>query len=434
MKKIKNIVSVKVMIAIITLVIVQVFLYAPIIGYQFQKAWDDHWVVINSYTQQGFKFQNLFRIFSEFYNGQYAPINQMYYSLLFECFGYNTKIFHLGSLILHILNTLLVYIFIRELLKYSHLVKEKYCMLTAVATTVLFGIHPLMVESVAWISASKVLLYALFYLLGLIFYVKFLGTGKYIYLGLTFFIFAISYLAKEQAVTFPFCLILIDYLILKGNFSRRSWLEKIPFVILTVFFGIIAMKSQGAIGQGALTGISQYPIYQRFFLGAYAIWEYFIKCVIPINLSYIYPFPFNIGENIPIKIYFHILILFSLLFLLFQYARKNQVLLFSICFFIIHLLTVIHIIPISRFVVIADRYVYLSAIGIFFLLANCFSVLALDYKRYELPIILTTMIYLLLLSIGSYNRVKVWENSDTLKKEIRSAIKARGHKLIQESR
>jgi len=139
--------------------------YFPILGNDFLYYWDDQWVVINVYTEGGLNVQNLWAIFSEFYHGQYAPLNESLYLILYTTFGYKPFWFHLASLLLHAANVLLVYACIFRLLELSRKIVIEHKQLIAFFTALIFAVHPFNVESVAWMSASKVLVYSFFYLL-----------------------------------------------------------------------------------------------------------------------------------------------------------------------------------------------------------------------------------------------------------------------------
>src|SRR5690606_3928296 len=104
---------------------------------------------------------------------------------------------------------------------------------------------PINVEPIVWVSASKVLLYAMFYLLSLICYSHFLKSGKSIYYYLTILCFIFSFGAKEQAVTMPLCLLLFDLLYSRKFTDIMVWYEKVPFFIISLIFGLITLQSQG---------------------------------------------------------------------------------------------------------------------------------------------------------------------------------------------
>ena len=90
--------------------VVAVLIYYSIFSHEFQLYWDDQWQVINSMTNDGISLKNLQTIFHSISNGQYSPINQLYYTLIHLCFGYSSLAFHIGNLLFHIFNACLVYL------------------------------------------------------------------------------------------------------------------------------------------------------------------------------------------------------------------------------------------------------------------------------------------------------------------------------------
>lgn len=127
---------------------------------------DDQWMVFSHYTERGWTVDNLWHIFTDFYGGQYAPLAFLSYLVLYAGFGYDPFYFHMFSLLLHIGCVCLVWKLISSLLRVHGGVSEKQILYVNFITTLLFAVHPINVEAVAWISALKVLLYAFFLSLG----------------------------------------------------------------------------------------------------------------------------------------------------------------------------------------------------------------------------------------------------------------------------
>lgn len=405
------------------LILACILVYYPIIGNKFLDFWDDQWVVMNSYTEGGFNRNNLWRILTEYYHGQYAPFNEYLYLGLHSLFGYNPIPFHAASLLLHIANACLAYTIFRQMLYRSGRMEFDTANKVSFLTALLFAVHPFNVESVAWMSASKILVYAFFYLLATYTYLQYLekGTLRY-YIG-TLLLFICSFLGKEQAVTFPVWMLLINWLYCKDLKNKQMWLSILPFFILSLFFGVITMLSQSNVGQGILTNEHVHPLWQRLVYACYTFTEYVSKCFIPLKLSYLYPFPSLPGEQLPKWLLFYPLLLITILCTLWKYITHWQVF-FALLFFGVHIGVALHIIPLSRFAVVADRYVYLSSLGCVFLIA---SGIIYCYKTYERKvIILFFLCYLLALSLYSNNRCHTWHDTDTLKYELRELLK---HKI-----
>src|SRR5262249_2783807 len=151
---------------------------------------------------------------------------------------------------------------------------------------ILFGIHPMHVESVAWVSERKDVLYCLFFIAGLISYTKFVDTGKRNQYILAILFFVLSLLSKPAAVIFPLALFSIDIL-RKRKSAMSLFVEKIPFVALALTFGIItylAQKEKGALD------LNLFGVGTRILMGFYGIVMYFIKMIFPSNLAPFYPY------------------------------------------------------------------------------------------------------------------------------------------------
>lgn len=140
--------------------IITLLVYYPTLKNGFLTGWDDQWMVFSHYTERGWTVDNLWHIFTDFYGGQYAPLAFLSYLVLYAGFGYDPFYFHMFSLLLHIGCVCLVWKLISSLLRVHGGVSEKQILYVNFITTLLFAVHPINVEAVAWISALKVLLYA----------------------------------------------------------------------------------------------------------------------------------------------------------------------------------------------------------------------------------------------------------------------------------
>ena len=273
-------------------------------------------------------------------------------------------------------------------------------------------------EAVAWVSASKVLLYALFYLLSLHSYLKYTESLNLKYFLATIFFYMLSFGSKEQAVTLPVCLLLLDLALSRNFHGKRLWLEKIPFFGISIFFGLIAIKAQEADGLGFLTDQEIYPVRQRFVFASYTVIEYMVKCILPMNLSHLYPFPNQPGEPLPLRLYLYpFLFLLGIVFL--WGIRKHRWIFFGLSFFLIHISLVCNLIPLSRSAMVADRYGYLPSIGIFLVIAYSVSNVKIQKAKEIICFYFLVMTYFFYLGIYSFNRIQVWHDSNSLKRELK---------------
>jgi hypothetical protein len=389
---------------LLTVIVFAVF--SPILAHGFAII-DDNWMLYNNYQVYSLSIENVWGYFSHFSNGQYSPVNTLAYGLINHAFGMKPFWFHLFSIFLHITNVLLVFTFIENLLRmYNESVpnmglSKNNNFAVAFFVAFLFGIHPMQVESVAWIGASKVLLYSLFFLLALINYLKYLESKKRKHLYFALLLFVVSFGAKEQTVIFPLCLVAIDYL-LGRNFTDKNVLsEKAIFFLFALLLGSIELVAQETGFHFRLEHY-YYPFWQRVFIGNYSFFEYIFKGLVPINLSKFYAFPMKSGESIPTKYWFYPILLIAFIWYLRQlYADSRRLYLFGILFFAINLILSLHILPMARSTVIADRYIYLSSIGLFVTVAvYIIPLLNGPKEKLQKKILIGSIIYIL--SITTY--------------------------------
>ncbi|ETW97405.1 MAG: hypothetical protein ETSY1_22875 [Candidatus Entotheonella factor] len=211
--------------------------------------WDDQFYVLHNPLIRDISIDRIKTIFLTLQvQGIYHPLTLVSYALDYALSGLEPATYHATNLILHILNVGLVFWFIYLLVGSTHI---------ATVTAILFGIHPMHLESVAWISARKDVLYALFFISGLIVYLYYLQSYKRklgLYL-LCFLMFLLSLLSKGMAVTFPLLLLCIDFLLKRRLKGVVIW-EEVPFLLLSAGFGIIAIIAE-QVG-AALVALNQY--------------------------------------------------------------------------------------------------------------------------------------------------------------------------------
>jgi 4-amino-4-deoxy-L-arabinose transferase-like glycosyltransferase len=145
------------------------------------------------------------------------------------------------------------------------------------------------VESVAWVSERKDVLYTLFFLLSLIKYWRFLTNGKNKNIIYSFLFFALSILSKPAAIILPFVLVLLDYWYGR-KFTKRIVLEKVPFLLVSIVFAVLTFNIQS---KTAIASLDFYPLWTRFFFATYSAMIYIVRFFVPYPLSAFHPFPIN---------------------------------------------------------------------------------------------------------------------------------------------
>lgn len=184
------------------------------------------------------------------------------------------------------------------------------------------------------------------------------------------------------------------------------------------------MLSQSVEGHGFLSGESGDPLWMRIVYACYAFTEYLFKCCFPYKLLYLYPFPNAGGGNLPSWLLFYPLLLIIAVVFLWRFL-KNRLILFGILFFVIHIAISLHIIPMSRFAIVADRYVYISSLGICFLFSCGIVTLYRMCRRLRVLLVTICVLFIVCLGIYANSRSRVWHDVNSLKKELRDLLRQR---------
>ena len=358
--------------------IVTFFCFQPALNNQFLKTWDDGIYVTNNKLIDGLTAAHIAEIFSfnkdlQKFTKNYHPLTTLSLAVNHQFAGLNPRSYYLTNIFIHILNSLLVYLLIFLLTGRK--------VWGALFAGLLFGIHPMHVESVAWISERKDVLYGFFFIAGLIVYDRYLNNQKNGYLALVFVLFVLSVLSKAMAVVFPVTLFLFDFL-RERKWSWRMVAEKLPFFAVSVFFGILALKIQA---NGAINDFNTYTFYQRIMHASYGVINYLVNFVFPFNLSAFYPYPF-INEHHLLPAAFRIAPFVCLavvavtVWCLFLKSRMARVLGTGILFFLVTLVMVLQFISVGK-AITADRYAYIPYIGMLFILAAGFTLLMENRRK-----------------------------------------------------
>ncbi|MFZ4520568.1 MAG: tetratricopeptide repeat protein [Bacteroidales bacterium] len=389
------------------ILVITFIVFIPSLKNQF-ITFDDHQYVVENQFIKGLTSDNLKAIFTTDANnlGNYHPVTLMSYTLNHAISGLEPTSYHLMNILLHLVNTLLVFQVI--LLILARVAPEHKLLLSSMAA-LLFGIHPLHVESVAWVAARKDLLYTCFYLLSIISYIRYLdkrSTKNYL-LSLLFFL--LSLLSKGMAVTLPLILVAVDYLFRRKLTDKRVILEKIPFFMLSIGFGVLAIVVQQA--QGA-TEIIRFQFTDRVVFAAFGLTQYLVKMVFPYELCGYYPYPDLEIPAIPWTYYLSLIPAVALIVVLIYmvFVRGNRTVTFGILFFLINVMFVLQLFPVGS-AVMADRYTYLASIGLFFLLAAGVGLLLRKLPSSRTVTTGVFLSYAAVLSIISYQRCTVWHDS-----------------------
>ena len=336
-------------------------------------------------------------IFTSHHLIMYQPLPVLSFALQHHFTGLEPQPYHLVNLLLHLWCVVLVFMLIQEL------VGNRWISL---GVSLLFAIHPMHVEAVAWMSARSSSMYAAFYLLALLTYLRFLKNGNTRNLWLTGLFFILSLFSKVQAVTLPLVMLLLDVHHGRKLSDVKNMATKIPFFAMSLVFGLIALSDEST-QQNITDGmLEQYPIWQLPFLVSWSFLFYITKLFVPIDLCAIYTYP-PLNDGQLGWIYYASMIPFLFLgWVLWRY-RQNRMVVLGAGFFILTIAINIQIIP-SRLFIVADRYTYIPYIGLYLLMLHLISQWSAKPKHRSLSYGLLS-VYLLALPVVSHARIKMWK-------------------------
>ena len=371
--------------------------------------WDDPGYIKDNPLVKDVSSEGIGNIFS-FSNpvmGNYHPLTVLSYAIEYSYKGLQPYIYHLDSLLLHLLATLLVYWFVLLLSRRP---------VAAAVAALLFGLHPMHIESVAWIAGRKDVLYGSFYLgacVAYIYYLRAAGTKKWLFYTAVLVLFLCSLLSKPVAVVLPVVLLVIDYF--EGRKLHYSLLvEKVPHFAMAIACGLKSIKDQHAFGSLNTLNVS-YDFIQRIALGCYALITYLWKAVAPAQQCCFYPYPPKVGGALPASYYVYPLIVAAVIFVVFWFGRKSKVVVFGSLFFLINIALLLQFIPVGG-AILADRYSYIPYLGLFFMagwfVSAYFEPGANKQLRYAVSGV--AVVYCSILGYLSSERCQVWYDPTSL--------------------
>jgi len=404
-------------------IVILILVFFPTFSNEFQLGWDDTWQVLQNPFVHSPSVESVIYHFTHFWQGQYSPVNSLFYFFINEFFGLNAFSFHTACLIVHYFNCLLVFFIVFDVLNKVKIgLGSTRILYYSFFTTLIFSIHPVQVESVAWISASKILLYGFFTLLGLFFYIRYISSNRIYWLVLVCLCYYLGFGSKEQAIIFPANLILIDFIY--GRFKKNNYkkeyvvcffIEKIPFIIMFFLFFIFMFSNLGGVSED-----SSFPFYQRIIFGFYSFIEYVFRFLVPSKFYFLNPFPITPGDSLPFYFYGYLLLTIIVCFYIFINIKKSKyIVLYGFLFFLLNLILVLHIFPLPRTIVTADRYMYLSVIGASLILIwQIDQIIVSRSLKFSYFFSIVFLFWIIFLSIQTFNRTIEWYNTETIKASV----------------
>ena len=406
------------------LILSTLLVFGQVRNFDFVNYDDNDYVFENPHVLNGLTGDSVIWAFTTNHAANWHPLTWL--SLMLDCqlFGANPGWMHLMNLILHLANTLLLFAVLR---------KMTGALWPSAFVAAAFAIHPMHVESVAWITERKDVLSTLFLLLTLAAYVSYVKRPGLVRYLLTMLLFALGLLAKPMLVTLPALLLLLDYWPL-GRFDShqtikaasrqkhksspvhdkrlplyRAIIEKIPFIALSIVSSVITLLVQR--GVGAVVDINALPLKYRAANAFLSYIRYIDKMFWPQNLAVFYPFDDNSFAFWQAAMCVLLLLVISILVI--RFGRNQKYLPAGWFWFVVTLVPVIGLVQVGS-QALADRYTYISYIGLFIMIAWGLPELLSKWPQRKIALGLSMVIILTTLGICTHQQVSYWNNSITL--------------------
>ncbi len=404
-------------------------------------SWDDNVYIYENPHIRAFGADFFRWIFGSIRGGYWHPLTWVSHALDYALWGLNPLGHHLTSSILHAVNTFVAGFLIIRLFDAAKertiqsgqppFLHNQTVLIATGVTVLLFGLHPIHVESVAWVSERKDLLCALFYMLSIMMYIRYVcktsppaGTPTS---GLLFFhkhylfalgLFILALLSKPMAVTLPVVLLILDWYPLGRIRSLKvfqtAFTEKLPFVTLSLVLSIETVLAQKV--SGALATTEAVPLSTRAFVGVKSLIAYLWKMILPLNLTPFYPFPREVSL-LSFKYLSVIALVGGITITCIVMAKKQRLWLSVWSYYVITLLPVLGIVQVGR-QSMADRYTYLPSLGPFLVAGIAIAIfwnnagtIARWGKAVRMVSIAAAIAIVVYLSYATLQQIRIWKNS-----------------------
>jgi hypothetical protein len=391
--------------------------FHPVVNYDFVDYDDDVYVTNNLDVQGGLTVDGIARALTSTRSNHWHPLTWMSLQLDVDLFGLSARGFHLTNLVLHAANVLLLFTVLTSMTGNAG---------RSAAVAALFAVHPLRVESVAWVTERKDVLSTLLWLTttgAYVSYTRLPGCRRYLSV---LALFILGLMAKPMLMTLPFTLLLFDWWPLRRfafahpgtdavRANRRLVGEKAPFVALAIASGVVSLVAQhlgGGLKSGEYLGLGE-----RIGLAVNCAVVYLWKTVWPVNLSVFYPLP---AHGLPAELlaaegaFIATLTLAS-----FVVARRHPYLLVGWLWYLVTLVPTTGVIQLGSYSY-ADRYTYVPSIGLYlgavwWIADVCSSVARARLARVAFALVV------LVAALLSWRQVRVWRDSIALWEHAKTA-------------
>lgn len=361
--------------------------------------WDDDVNILENPNLEFFNWTSIKGIFTSDVIGNYNPLTILTFAIEKAMFGLNPTVFHINNLLLHLVCVFLVYRILNSL---------GLPVMAALFGALVFGIHPMRVESVVWITERKDVLFGAFFLGALLLYIRYIDggrkSGKLLFAIL--FLFALSLLSKIQAVTLPLTMLAVDYL-RRRPLTFKLILEKWPYFLLSLAAGLLGiyMLSENE----SLDDTTQYSLFGRLMVGATSYLVYLLKFIVPYKMSPLYPY----DAEVPTAFYFSPIGIVAVAILVWRWWKKDQrVYVFGMAVFTFNVMFLLQILAAGQGF-LADRFTYIPYLGLIFMLVWFLNKYVTQPKWSSL-IRIGAVVWLIAMAFLTVRQNGVWKNGETL--------------------
>jgi len=440
-------------IAIITFIV-----YRSVLGNQFLD-WDD-WIYIEkdpfikSFTAHNIQMM----LFHNITQNYFHPLTMLSLAVNYHFSQLNPEGYYVTNLLIHCGNTVLIFFLTKTLLenmseRYGYGEIQGITWLSALVALI-HGVHPMHVESVAWIAERKDVTYSFFYFAGLIAYVRYLKDPKLKSLLLVVFLYGCSLMGKPMAVSFPLSLFAMDFLfkrdkqtislppilnsvfvivktflkvsiklrinILSRFMPLETWAkliaEKVPVFLVSILGGLLVFITVPK--SGSMAFLNGFTLLHKLTVPCYSFLMYFVKAFAPFKLCGYYPYPpVTTDGYLPLFFYLCPLFAAALAILPIYFARKAgenyfRVVGFGMAFYLANVLFILQFLS-AGVAIMAERYSYVAYFGVFFMTAYLIGNIIQRFPSYKVPVLTGVAIFVMSLAYICDGRTKVWHNSET---------------------
>ena len=380
--------------------------YSQVQDHEFINYDDDKYVTNNEYVKAGFTRDSVGWALTTSYNSNWHPMTWLSHMLDAQLFGPNSKGHHLTNLLFHIANVLLLFLV---------LLRMTGALWQSGFVAALFALHPLNVESVAWVAERKNVLSTFFWLLTMWAYIRYAQKTNLKRYGLVILFFAMGLMSKPMLVTLPFVLLLLDYWPLRRLQSdRRTAIsrlvyEKIPLLVL-VAGSVVTTLTVQKMG-GALGSLNAFPIQERVINALVSYWLYLQKMIWPGGLAIFYAHPENtlsVWKGLATAALLALVTTAAI-----RLARRAPYFAVGWFWYLGTLIPVIQLVQTGS-IAMADRYAYVPLIGIFIIIAWGLPELLAKWRLRSRILTIAAGIWISTLMLMTWNQVSHWKNSITI--------------------